>query len=41
MKKTAQAWLDAALDDLRAIDHLNGDAALTDVVAFHAQQLAL
>jgi HEPN domain-containing protein len=38
MKKITQAWLDAAADDLRAIDHLIGDEALTNVVAFHAQQ---
>lgn len=38
MKEITQAWLDAALDDLRAIERMVGDEALTNVVAFHAQQ---
>jgi len=38
MKEITQAWLDAALDDLRAIERMDGDVALTNIVAFHAQQ---
>ncbi len=38
MKKITQAWLDAARDDLRAIDRLVDDELLTNVTAFHAQQ---
>lgn len=38
MKKITQAWLDAAEDDLRAMDRLAGDQTLTNVMAFHAQQ---
>jgi len=38
MKKITQAWLDAAQDDLRTIEHLADDEGLTNVAAFHAQQ---
>ena len=38
MKKITQAWLDAARDDLHAIERLEVDERLTNVVAFHAQQ---
>jgi HEPN domain-containing protein len=38
MKKITQAWLDAAQDDLRAIERLVEDEALTNIIAFHAQQ---
>ncbi|AKJ65500.1 HEPN domain-containing protein [Kiritimatiella glycovorans] len=38
MKKTTQAWLDAALDDLKVMQQLEGRADLTHMLAFHAQQ---
>jgi len=38
MKEISQAWLDAASDDLRAIERLANDPVLTNITAFHAQQ---
>jgi HEPN domain-containing protein len=38
MKAISQAWLDAASDDLRAVERLANDPELTNITAFHAQQ---
>ncbi len=38
MKQSTEAWLTAANDDLMAIESLLVNAALTHIVAFHAQQ---
>jgi HEPN domain-containing protein len=38
MKTSTEAWLLAADDDLMAIESLLTNAALTHIVAFHAQQ---
>jgi len=38
MKKISQEWLNAAKDDLDAIDELIDNESLTNIAAFHAQQ---
>jgi HEPN domain-containing protein len=38
MKQLTREWLDAAEDDLFAIEHLINYPFLTNIVAFHAQQ---
>ncbi len=37
MKQSTEAWLGAAVDDLMAIESLLTNAALTHIIAFHAQ----
>lgn len=39
MKAITAAWLAAALDDLRSIELIRQHESLTNVVAFHAQQV--
>lgn len=39
MKKQAESWLQAAKDDLNVIKEILENNELTNMVAFHAQQL--
>lgn len=38
MKPLTAEWLDCAAADLATVEHILDDAALTGIVAFHAQQ---
>jgi HEPN domain-containing protein len=38
MKQSTNKWLDAATDDLRAIERLLPDESLANIIAFHCQQ---
>jgi len=39
MKQSTEQWLKAANDDLKAIERLLPDDTLTNIIAFHAQQV--